>query len=58
MMWGAGHPGWERLSVTFGVSRHLRGLPEYFSYLAALSSTIDVDTQAMRADRGSAWRDR
>jgi len=58
MMSAAGHPGWERLSATFGVSRHLRGLPEYSSYLAALSSTVDVDTQAMRADRGLALRDR
>ena len=58
MMSAANHPEWERLSAIFGVSRHLRGLPEYSSYLAALSSTVDVDTQAMRADRGSAWKDR
>ena len=58
MMSAANHPEWERLSATFGVLRHLMGLPEYSSYLAALSSTVDVDTQARRADRGSAWRGR
>jgi hypothetical protein len=54
----ADHPGWERLSATFGASRYLRGLPEHSSCLVALSSAADVDTQAMHADRGLAWMDR
>jgi len=54
----ADHSGWERLSVTFGALRRLRGLLEHSSYLVALSSVADVDTQARHADRGSAWRDR
>ena len=54
----ADHSGWERLSVTFGALRHLRALPEHSSYLVALSSTTDVDTQARHADRELALRGR